>query len=149
MNKFGLVKFLGLLVITPTKAALLLTLKEKQNTNKGGIQCPSEGGEAVWSARVLYCSLIDDWIYFENACDDMGKHLFHYPHSNQTTVKNSDFKLYPNPNDGNMTLEYNITETGTAMFSIYDITGKVIKQQLLNVQNKKETINAEVLNAGV
>jgi len=36
MNKFGLVNFLGLLVITPTKAALLLTLKEKENTNKGG-----------------------------------------------------------------------------------------------------------------
>ena len=63
--------------------------------------------------------------------------------------KSSSFKLYPNPNDGNMTLEYNIEETGMVVFSIYDITGKFIKQQPLNLQNKKETISAAELNAGV
>ena len=56
-------------------------------------------------------------------------------------------KLYPNPNNGNMTLEYNLN--GTGLFTIYDVSGRLIKQQLLTSENTTATINAAELDAGV
>ncbi len=48
-----------------------------------------------------------------------------------------------------MTLEYNLTETGITIFNIYDVSGRIVKEQILNAENKKETISAESLNAGL
>ncbi len=67
----------------------------------------------------------------------------------EETKNEFSVKLYPNPNDGNMTLEYNITEIGVAMFIIYDVSGRIVKEQTFNTENKKTTINAESLNAGL
>ena len=59
------------------------------------------------------------------------------------------FKLYPNPNNGNMTMEYNVSENTSPTLIIYDITGRIVKQYELNSHNLVLTINASDLNAGV
>ena len=40
------------------------------------------------------------------------------------TSKNSGFKIYPNPNNGNFTID--IKDLGTSSLSIYNVTGKLI-----------------------
>ena len=59
-----------------------------------------------------------------------------------------DFKLYPNPNDGNMTLEYSIDGKESGLFTIYDVSGRLVKQQSLNPENNLAIITAEELSAG-
>ncbi len=112
------------------------------------MQCPSEAGDGVWLARVLLSYISNYWVDFEEQCEDQGKHLIHHniPTKN---ILNSDFKLYPNPNDGTMTLEYKIIELGIANFRIYDISGRVVEEQVLNSENKSIIINAGELSAGV
>ena len=43
-----------------------------------------------------------------------------------------NFKLYPNPNDGNMIFEYSLATKSIGEFIIYDITGRVINKYKLN-----------------
>jgi len=66
-------------------------------------------------------------------------------------VSNKDM-LIPNPANGNVTLNYNISEKGRTQISMYDITGKKINT-LLNQEVSPGThhlnFNVETLNAGV
>ncbi len=66
----------------------------------------------------------------------------------ELTVDKMHFKLYPNPNNGNMVLEYKIGENETGLITIYDITGRMVKQEKLNAENKTLLIHANELNAG-
>ena len=48
-----------------------------------------------------------------------------------------------------MTLEYKLVTDESATFEIYDVAGRLVKQQLLNAQNTIANIDATILNAGV
>jgi hypothetical protein len=72
----------------------------------------------------------------------------------QTTVdvKNMSDELgamsvYPNPNDGVMQLNYNITKKAELL--ITDITGRVINNYMLDETQKSITIKEQELNAGI
>ena len=111
-------------------------------------QCPTEAGTAVWEARVLYYTIINNIIDFEDNCEAIGKSLNHK--GNKSIIKVSDnFKLYPNPNDGNMTLEYHIQDNDIATVSIYDLTGRMIKLYPLNTKSTKLDINENELGSGI
>jgi len=57
--------------------------------------------------------------------------------------------LYPNPNDGNMTVEYNIPETETGVFEIYDISGKKILSRPLAGGKNSFAISETQLTRGI
>ena len=70
-----------------------------------------------------------------------------------TNIKNheNDFKLnlYPNPNNGNFTLKYNLAKYSNADLLIYDVTGKVLsKTNLLNTVNQLD-MNVDKFESGV
>ncbi len=47
-----------------------------------------------------------------------------------------------------MILVYSINESETGLFTIYDVSGRLVKQQTFISENKTITINANALNAG-
>jgi hypothetical protein len=102
-------------------------------------QNPISGGNAVFQARAMLLIVVAD---DENYTRKMR--LISKPKE----TKKLNFNLYPNPNNGNMILEYEIDATSTTVLSIYDVSGRIVKQQTLNAQNKKETITANQLDAG-
>jgi len=61
----------------------------------------------------------------------------------------SNFKLYPNPNNGNFTFEYRIGNNESGLLSIYDITGKLVRSINFNSATSTATINASELEAGI
>jgi OmpA-OmpF porin, OOP family len=63
--------------------------------------------------------------------------------------KNSLFKLYPNPSNGKMTLDYQIEKTGRAFLEITDLTGNVVAKYELSENNDKLEISQNELNNGV
>ena len=61
----------------------------------------------------------------------------------------NNIRLYPNPNDGNMTLEYQLNENEKGLFIIYDVTGKQLQSYNFNAGSSQLSINADTLHAGV
>ena len=59
------------------------------------------------------------------------------------------FKVYPNPNDGNMTLDYFIAEGKTAEFRLYDIMGRTHKVVQLETGQNIYRINDSSLHQGL
>jgi hypothetical protein len=55
--------------------------------------------------------------------------------------KEVPFKLYPNPNDGTMTLECNLQENESAELIIYNLTGNVVKS--IQAMQGAKTLNIE------
>jgi len=67
---------------------------------------------------------------------------------NELSKSSDAFNLYPNPNNGNMTLDYKLAENETGVISIYDITGKLILSYPFNSSGTSIKIENAQLNAG-
>jgi hypothetical protein len=67
----------------------------------------------------------------------------------QEEKKEQDIKLYPNPNNGEMTLDCNLQDTENGSLVIYSLTGKIIKLVQLSSGTKSLRINAQELQAGM
>ena len=109
-------------------------------------QCPLEGGNAVWQARVLIWDLENTPVEFIDNCTTAERRSSTVANKAQENTS-GDFNLYPNPNNGEMILTYHLEESGT--MAIYDLTGKRITQYALSSKNNKLNINEHSLQAGV
>jgi hypothetical protein len=102
-------------------------------------QNPALGGTAVYQARQLL------WIDVADDLTVTAKRAI----PKKTEENGPNYKLFPNPNNGIMTLEYHTATEETVVFGIYTIEGKLVKSKTLNIKNNSIEINAEELNAGV
>jgi len=66
----------------------------------------------------------------------------------QKEQKNEIF-VYPNPNNGNMELEYSFSSSEQATFILYDITGREIVRYPLNANANHLTISETTLRNGI
>jgi hypothetical protein len=68
---------------------------------------------------------------------------------NEVKKKDNRFKLYPNPNNGMMELDYSLEENKTGKLEIYSITGQPIS--IFNLRQGKNTlqINEVELSNGI
>lgn len=62
---------------------------------------------------------------------------------------NMDVRLFPNPNDGNMTLRYNFSTDQSGTLKIYDLIGKLVGVFNLPNGDKILNITTENLKAGI
>jgi hypothetical protein len=67
----------------------------------------------------------------------------------QEIYKTNFIKLYPNPNNGNMVLDYTLNKNEKANIIIYDIAGKKLASYILNAEQTSLPINEPALNNGV
>jgi hypothetical protein len=114
-------------------------------------QCPLEGGNAVYRARTLLCLVMDEVIFFDDSCVVLSTARMQQPESEQApAVKSSgNCKVYPNPNDGNMTLEYEAQENQSGEFAIFDMTGRQVATYQLLPGNNRMEINLTGLSTGM
>jgi len=90
------------------------------------VQCPDEGGEIVYDARIIY-SYIDEEYSFDDyqICNDTTSARFM---NKPTSIvkKTSDFlSVHPNPADESVNIDYSIKSTG--ILKICDLKGVVVK----------------------
>ncbi|MBK7183362.1 MAG: T9SS type A sorting domain-containing protein, partial [Bacteroidetes bacterium] len=114
-------------------------------------QCPLQGGNAVYQARNLLAAIYNELIDFEDNCEETQKH---FVANNETESITQHFskavKLYPNPNNGNMMLDYSLNETEVGKLNIYDVSGRLIDSyNLLSGENKQLNINKTDLENGI
>ena len=96
---------------------------------------PMDCGHAVYAARVM----LELEINLEIPDPNNGARISLNTEGDETKVKISDLKsskLYPNPNDGNMQLDYQLPEEGTGELLIFDLMGrKLFTYPLVNGNN--------------
>jgi hypothetical protein len=110
--------------------------------------CPDWDGNGVYQARALL-SLFDlPSTVYSNVCES---HEEHKPVKNNTSNPSleSDFNLYPNPNNGGFTLSYQLQQGQSGTFTIYDMLGKEIATYTLNANAETMSIDETTLNNGV
>jgi hypothetical protein len=111
-------------------------------------QCPQQGGKAVYRARTLLC-VINDHVYeWNDDCPSSSLRTMS-EQSLPPTSPTSDVQLYPNPNDGNMTLSYVLPENQQGFFIVYDIMGNEVMRMDLQSGNQQQVISLQTLASGM
>lgn len=111
--------------LTPSQLNTLSILANK---------CPNYDGQGVYEARTLLSYYGGGFIaYFDNECtDDRNRHRFNKPKNNsKDTIKNVSFNLYPNPNNGNFTLTYDLSNESSGRVEIYNQIGMKVAEYIL------------------
>jgi hypothetical protein len=116
-------------------------------------QCTVAGGNSVYQARNLLMTIADNVIEFIDNCNEVPKRMMETSPS-PTSVsavpeQEKKFKLYPNPNNGNMVLDYFLNTNDKGEIIIYDITGKLIDKRIINSSSNQMLISNEQLNNGI
>ncbi|MBS1636806.1 MAG: S8 family serine peptidase [Bacteroidetes bacterium] len=109
-------------------------------------QCEHAGGAGVSKARALYNKLSNQAILFESSCENRP-----YIQNQETnTVKGGiSVNLYPNPGQGEMTLDYSGLNGQDALFIIYDIHGNQLYTAAMPADGNRIAIHVKELMNGV
>jgi hypothetical protein len=137
-------QFNTLYLLSLNDSAYLYTQAEKDALYAIAEQCPLAGGDAVWHARVLYCTIENNLIEFDDNCTDSDRMMVEGDRS-----ASSNFIVYPNPNNGSMQLAYILNTSESGVFSLHDITGKPIVQYALENSTNKLSIDNLQLSSGI
>jgi hypothetical protein len=62
---------------------------------------------------------------------------------------NNKINIYPNPTNGNISIDYTLNTTDKGELLIYDIAGKLINNYPLNASTNKMVVNIETLSNGI
>lgn len=111
--------------------------------------CLDKYGNVITQARILVNNISNTLVEFENNCKlDYNQRK---AKTENQAIESSKIKtvLYPNPNNGNMVLEYDLGAETNAKIHIFDINGRLINSYKLTQIIGKLDINSVALTNGV
>jgi hypothetical protein len=90
--------------------------------------CPIDNGFAVYIARAALLKLDTLPKRYTSECEAAVAPSTNQEWKNDLTSSGEDskFRIYPNPNNGQMTLEYGLTENETGSLYIYNAIGQCV-----------------------
>ncbi|HEX8514777.1 MAG TPA: T9SS type A sorting domain-containing protein [Bacteroidia bacterium] len=108
-------------------------------------KCPYSDGYAVYQARAILSHY--DTTEFRNECENI---YFGSERAMSAPEAISDFRLFPNPNNGTMNFEYSMNENSEGIFEIFDLSGKLVTAISLSAGEEKQiVIDENQLNSGI
>ncbi|MCC7331223.1 MAG: T9SS type A sorting domain-containing protein [Flavobacteriales bacterium] len=115
--------------------------------------CMQENGEAVTMARALLASIRKEGVSYNNDCIEMpfennGNRLMQQEETNHIASEVSDVLIYPNPNKGTFTVQYETNEEEQLTLTIVELTGKIVHQETLPVGFQEKEIITENIGTG-
>ena len=112
-------------------------------------QCPAAGGNIVYRSRAALNAFYKRIIEYPGSCQiTTGNRLAHSAEGGSSNNSVNDvIKLYPNPNNGTMTVEYSVSNN--AVLEITDINGKSVCKYNLPASATSLDINNDKLENGV
>jgi len=124
--------------LSPGQLASLQTIANK---------CPFEDGNAVYEARVMLfpyqpLRIYEDYCGHSNA---VARKL----NPNNDSTQGINVNIYPNPNKGSFTLDYQLGKNQTGKVYIYTMTGIELGEYVLSSDLGKMPINNTSLSNGV
>lgn len=119
--------------------------------------CPFVNGYGVYKARVLlhafgnYTNLSDKYL-----CNTVGMYKNgrrdDEPEINTALLlnqKDNDIKVYPNPFDNMLEIEYRLDSGAEAVFILFDLVGKEVYRKIIKSSTNKTIISTPELSNGV
>jgi hypothetical protein len=89
--------------------------------------CPNSDGTCVYQARVLYNSMHDVFIDFEDVCPISSARSQQIDVEEKTSVEMTNaIQIYPNPNTGKAIINLQETDISAMQIKIYDVNGKIV-----------------------
>lgn len=129
--------------LTSSQLATVKVLAEK---------CPDWDGDAVYEARALMSIYDSAGTVYSDSCYAPGSHKAAKQQNPINTasaiqIQNATVNLYPNPNNGNFTLEYDLGNNVDGKVILYDMYGQLVGEySLANSQGKMSISNPQLSN---
>jgi hypothetical protein len=109
-------------------------------------KCPYNDGYAVYQARAILSHY--DTTEFRNECENVsfaGQRM-----ANSQKAVETNFRLFPNPNNGKMSFVYSMGERSVGVVEIFDLSGKMLSRYNLTPGEKiRIPIDEDLLGSGV
>lgn len=114
-------------------------------------RCPLDDGFGVYMARATLLKLDTLPRHYLSECEKVPAPEEDARWKDEDIQKNhaDGFAVYPNPNNGEMTLEYHLNETETGQITIYNSLGQTVFNQNLNTNATKMTIQLNGIASGL
>ena len=110
-------------------------------------QCPHSGGKSVWKARGILNEYYRIPLEYTNDCPMNSERIQETENKINALSKFQSINLYPNPNNGNMSIEYTLKKD--ACLEITDINGNLVGRYILPATGNKQEIKNDGLINGV
>jgi hypothetical protein len=117
---------------------------------------PQENGTVVYQARALYSAIYNDLSVFnDDSCMSLDSTYIGERHSNPQSgglVQNNGgqvYKLFPNPNNGNLSLSQLIPDIQLVNVNIWDALGRNIYKQSLTFTSTTQTLQLGNILPGI
>jgi hypothetical protein len=123
---------------------------QKTQLREIALRCPLDDGFGVYIARAALLKLDTLPRNYLSECEKVPspEETGWKSERTQTTEVNG-FAVYPNPNNGEMILEYHLNETETGQITIYNSLGQTVFSQNLNTSATKMTIQLNGISSGL
>ncbi len=111
-------------------------------------ECPAKGAY-VSSSRNLVNAILRTVIMYDDNCDAEADASRKAKPKVDEAINATSFNLFPNPNNGTMTLDYNLGNDGEAIMKLFDVTGKLVSTYSLQNTKGSISINEQNLTNGI
>jgi len=127
-----------------------LTSTQKGNLEDIAGQCPFIGGNAVFRARALLAAYIGQAYYSDDSLYIVTESLISPPQALRKSLGElQGITLYPNPADNSVTLLAKEIFLDPGHISLYDLTGRLLKQVVLASGQRQWNIDVADLSPGL
>ncbi len=113
-------------------------------------KCPFQDGVAVYQARAMLVAYDGIKIYSDSCSDSKDDdHRMERNSKEEDTLEEVSVSIYPNPNNGTFTLEYQLNVNQTGKIILFNSVGQEMGAYLLSTPQGKMTISNSQLTNGV
>jgi hypothetical protein len=107
------------------KDSVAITAADSATLLNIALQHPAQGGDAVYTARVMLRIFVDD----------ATGNYFNYRVAAATETTAQAVEVFPNPANNQITITGHYAETDVVVFSLYDLTGRLLLSEQLKTGN--------------
>jgi Secretion system C-terminal sorting domain len=114
--------------------------------------CPTTHGNAVFEARALLNMVSYSNMEYSDSCNEASSARMGYFEDELQGIaiaENIQANLFPNPNNGEFTLAYDLKNVIDGTVTITDITGKAVYSTQISNENNLVKINTDGLKTGM
>jgi Secretion system C-terminal sorting domain len=126
---------------------MTLSSEQKAVIKAIAYQCPSQGGNAVFSARSLYAMV--EKVNFDDLALCNAKNVQTEPVAALKIKRNDPFKISPNPATDVLSVSQSSEKAASGEWLIFDTAGKLLLSKKVSENDIETTLNIQGLSEGI